>query len=317
MAADQRKLLEQLMGDPSLLTAGGGSSQQKLSITDPKVCRSFLCGSCPHELFTNTKGDIGTCPKAHVGALKEEYTNASDKQKRDWGFEWDYKADIGRHVGDCDRKIDAAARRLEKTPEEIRQHRALLDQISDLTQNVNVGLQEVEVLSNLGSVNLAVQEFFKINQYRATKAERERELQSLTDTSGPSGHQKLQVCDVCGAYLSRLDNDRRLADHFAGKMHLGYQTMRKELTRLNEELKGRAPPRLDASGYDDGYGGRGGGYGGYGGDGYGGGHGGGGYGGGYGGGGSGGYRGGYGGRGGGYGRGGGRGGGRYGGPRNH
>ena len=35
----------------------------------------------------------------------------------------------------------------------------------------------------------------------------------------PSGAQsKLQVCDVCGAYLSRLDNDRRLADHFAGKV---------------------------------------------------------------------------------------------------
>ena len=32
---------------------------------------------------------------------------------------------------------------------------------------------------------------------------------------------ELQVCDVRGAYLSRLDNDRRLADHFYGKMHHG------------------------------------------------------------------------------------------------
>lgn len=46
----------------------------------------------------------------------------------------------------------------------------------------------------------------------------QRELQQLTDTSGASGNQKLRVCEVCGAYLSVLDSDRRLADHFGGKV---------------------------------------------------------------------------------------------------
>ncbi|KAK5125577.1 splicing factor, partial [Cryomyces antarcticus] len=83
---------------------------------------------------------------------------------------------------------------------------------------------------------------------------------------------KLQVCDVCGAYLSRLDNDRRLADHFYGKMHLGYAQMRKTWEQLQKELKSRPPPLRDEAangpggprGYDDagygdrGYGGRGG-----------------------------------------------------------
>jgi hypothetical protein len=50
----------------------------------------------------------------------------------------------------------------------------------------------------------------------------QRELQQLTDTSGASGHQKLRVCDVCGAYLSVLDSDRRLADHFGGKVCLRF-----------------------------------------------------------------------------------------------
>lgn len=42
---------------------------------------------------------------------------------------------------------------------------------------------------------------------------------------------------MCGAYLSRLDNDRRLADHFYGKMHLGYAQMRKTWEGLQKELK--------------------------------------------------------------------------------
>ena len=47
MAAEQRKLLEQLMGAEALMGAGA-SQQEKLSITDPKVCRSYLVGQCPH-----------------------------------------------------------------------------------------------------------------------------------------------------------------------------------------------------------------------------------------------------------------------------
>jgi uncharacterized membrane protein YgcG len=287
MAAEQRRLLEQLMGD-QLLSAQPGSlpKQPALTLTDPKVCRSYVAGSCPHDLFTNTKQDLGTCPKAHQPNLKEEYLAMPEDERKALGFEWDYQRDIGRYVGDCDRRIDQAQKRLEKTVEEVRQTNALLKQIGDLTRTLEAGIVEVEVLAEEGAVNMAVQEFHKLKLAKVTKEERERELKNLSDTSGPSGHQKLQVCDVCGAYLSRLDNDRRLADHFFGKMHLGYAQMRKESERLSKELKGRAPPirsreeeMADAPRYDDGYGGGSYGGGGYGGGGYGG-RGGGGYGGG-------------------------------------
>ena len=58
----------------------------------------------------------------------------------------------------------------------------------------------------------------KAEALKQEKADRERDLQVLSDSSGASGHQKLRVCDVCGAYLSILDSDRRLADHFGGRV---------------------------------------------------------------------------------------------------
>ena len=96
----------------------------------------------------------------------------------------------------------------------------------------------------------------------------QRELQQLTDTSGASGHQKLRVCDVCGAYLSVLDSDRRLADHFGGKvrftirvycdfsvtlpakMHLGYHELRNMLVKFKEDRDKRkmGPPSSMPSG---------------------------------------------------------------------
>ncbi|VZH87661.1 unnamed protein product [Fusarium fujikuroi] len=245
MAAEQRKLLEQLMG------ASSTSRAAQLSLTDPKVCRSYLAGTCPHDLFTNTKQD-----------------GLSDREKQKYGFEYDYMRDLQKYIDDCNRRIDAAQRRLEKTPDEIRQTNVLLKSISDLSASINNGLLEVEILGSMGEVSRAQDELFRVRQASQSKSDREKELKALSDTSGPSGHQKLQVCDVCGAYLSRLDNDRRLADHFYGKMHLGYAQMRKTYDAFPKEMKGRSRAPMDddgpggprgprGSGYRSGRGGRG------------------------------------------------------------
>ncbi|KAJ5646905.1 U1 snRNP splicing complex subunit (Luc7) [Penicillium lividum] len=242
MAAEQRKLLEQLMGADQLIGSSAQGRNSQLSITDAKVCRSYLVGTCPHDLFTNTKQDLGSCPKVHSEGLKTEYETASSAEKAKWGFEFDYMRDMQKYIDDCDRRIDSAQRRLEKTPDEIRQTNDLLKQIADLNNTINTGLLEVSVLGETGSVAMAMNEMHKVRTTKHQKESAERDLKNLQDTSGPSGHQKLQVCDVCGAYLSRLDNDRRLADHFFGKMHMGYSDMRKTWKKLSAELKGRAPP---------------------------------------------------------------------------
>ena len=108
------------------LMSGPGTRAPQLSITDPKVCRSYLVGTCPHDLFTNTKQDIGMCPKVHSEPLKLEYDGADAEQKRRWAFEYDYMRDMRKYIDECDRRIDAAQRRLEKTPDEIRQTNALV-----------------------------------------------------------------------------------------------------------------------------------------------------------------------------------------------
>ncbi|KZZ86611.1 U1 snRNP-associated protein Usp106 [Ascosphaera apis ARSEF 7405] len=264
MAAEQRKLLEQLMGADQMVGFGGTSRNQQLSITDPKVCHSYLVGTCPHDLFTNTKQDLGPCPKVHTEALKTEYENASPHDKAKWGFEYDYMRDLQKYIDECNRRIDTAQRRLEKTPDEIRQTNNLLRQISEVSKSIDNGLLEVSILGELGQLSTALLEYHKVRTAKHQKETYERELKALSDTSGPSGHQKLQVCDVCGAYLSRLDNDRRLADHFFGKMHLGYAKMRETYATMQKELKGPPPVRHDDSrDYDEGgWGGRSGGGGG-------------------------------------------------------
>lgn len=119
MAAEQRKLLEQLMGAST-------TRASQVSLTDPKVCRSYIAGTCPHDLFTNTKQDLGQCPKIHAESLKEEYEAKPKEERQRLNFEYDYMRDLQKYIDDCNRRIEAAQRRLEKTPEEIRQTNILV-----------------------------------------------------------------------------------------------------------------------------------------------------------------------------------------------
>jgi hypothetical protein len=112
------------MGEQAM--SGFGQRAPQLAITDAKVCRSYLAGQCPHDLFTNTKQDFGACPKVHSEPLREEYLGAGEEQQNKWGFKYDYLRDMQKYIDDCNRRIDGAQRRLEKTPEEIRQTNELV-----------------------------------------------------------------------------------------------------------------------------------------------------------------------------------------------
>ncbi|GAA5912443.1 hypothetical protein JCM6882_005512 [Rhodosporidiobolus microsporus] len=241
LAEQQRKLLEQLMGAEAL-----GIVQHDISLYDPKLCHPFVSGICPHDLFTNTKMDLGPCAKTHSVKLKNEYEGLLKKAEEEKDeneikvfntFKANYETVIFNFVGECDRRIAAAHRRLEKTPEENNRTTALMREVGELEGAYQAAMAEVEQLGSQGKVEESMTQLTKAEALKAEKQEKERELQHLTDTAGASGHQKLRVCDICGAYLSILDSDRRLADHFGGKMHLGYHQLR----QLMDEWKARGP----------------------------------------------------------------------------
>ncbi|KAG6918122.1 hypothetical protein DXG01_016310 [Tephrocybe rancida] len=242
LAEMQRKLLEQMMGPEAM-----GVANANLVWSDEKVCRNFLCGTCPHALFTNTKMDLGACPKSHTERLKTEYVAAKEATPNDPifnRFQMEYESNIFAFVDECDRRIRAAHRRLEKTPEENAKTTNLMREIAEIELAIQGGTEKIETLGEQGKVEESMREMAAIEALKSEKSEKERDLQQLTDTSGASGHQKLRVCDVCGAYLSVLDSDRRLADHFGGKMHLGYHELRNMLSKFREEREKRkmAPP---------------------------------------------------------------------------
>ena len=71
----------------------------------------------------------------------------------------------------------------------------------------------------------------EVEQIKLEKQSAEEEYRGSVSISSQQA-QKLRVCEVCSAYLSLYDNDRRLADHFGGKLHLGFVNVRDKMQEL-------------------------------------------------------------------------------------
>ncbi|KAL9344875.1 hypothetical protein Peur_062550 [Populus x canadensis] len=308
-----RKQLDVLMG----ANRNGDVREVNRKYYDRDVCRLYLVGLCPHELFQLTKMDMGPCPKVHSLQLRKEYEESTGKGVDNYEIELENVID--KLIVECDKKIGRALKRLEDEDAKA----AIAISVTEVTQNAEVSelsklikekLKEVDKYDLEGKTDFKIQVLEEVEKLRTERAEKQSALlleafnkdraslpqpmltppppppmplptpdprtqemineklkkaedlgeQGMVDEAQkaleeaealkklparqePSADsskytaadvritdQKLRVCDICGAFLSVYDSDRRLADHFGGKLHLGYMQIREKLTELQE-----------------------------------------------------------------------------------
>ena len=71
-SAAMAAMLDELMGR-NRNTAPNDKNRVTHWSDDPEVCRFYLVDFCPHELFTNTKADLGPCGKVHDDNMRKIY----------------------------------------------------------------------------------------------------------------------------------------------------------------------------------------------------------------------------------------------------
>ncbi|KAI3963239.1 hypothetical protein MKX01_030369 [Papaver californicum] len=101
---------------------------------------------------------------------------------------------------------------------------------------INEKLKREEDLGEKGMVDEAQK---ALDEAEALKKDPGLDSSKYTAADVRITDQKLRVCDICGAFLSVYDSDRLLADHFGGKLHLGYMQIREKLADLQEERNKR------------------------------------------------------------------------------
>ncbi|QLQ78049.1 hypothetical protein HG537_0A02960 [Torulaspora globosa] len=239
-ASEQKKLLEQLMGKESNHGRRNHSAlnnqRRNLGLHDPRICKSYLVGECPYDLFQGTKQSLGRCPQIHSAKFKIQYEKEKKRGVSFTEFEREYYAILAKFVNDCNGQIAVALKKLEHTPEEKEKIQQVTEELTVLDSRIGLMIQEIQSLLKANEVSQAMVQGIKLQAMQEKRQEVAKKVRNITEKVGQSAQQKLQVCEVCGAYLSRLDTDRRLADHFMGKIHLGYVKMRKDYELMKKRL---------------------------------------------------------------------------------
>ncbi|KAF6199479.1 hypothetical protein GE061_007505 [Apolygus lucorum] len=237
-AHDQmRAMLDQLMGTGR----NGENNRYQVKFTDPKVCKSFLLGCCPHEILSSTRMDLGECPKIHDLALRADFEHAS--RTKDYYYDIDAMEQLESFISDCDRRTEVAKQRLLETQEELSAEVAeKANVVHELAEEIGKKLAKAEALGAEGLVDESLKLMGEIDDLRKKKNMAEEVYRNSMPASSYQ-QQKLRVCEVCSAYLGIHDNDRRLADHFGGKLHLGFISIREKLSDLKKSVEERRSQR--------------------------------------------------------------------------
>eukprot|EP01071_Lankesteria_metandrocarpae_P012133 Lankesteria_metandrocarpae@DN5505_c0_g1_i1.p1 len=112
---EMRALLDSLMGADRDSSLEDRKNKQNLSWKSPEVCKHYLLDFCPHELFPNTRRDLGACHGIHSDGLKEQFQADPERLK----FLPEYEKQFARFLQDLvdqvEQKIRKSTARIEAT----------------------------------------------------------------------------------------------------------------------------------------------------------------------------------------------------------
>lgn len=136
-----------------------------------------------------------------------------------------------------DKEIERTKEKLKKDCEnEIDQAEILKTQmIGELGEKIGTTIVKMEALGNEGKVEEAMELSKTIEEYKRKKRDLENDVRTVLNTP----QVRLRVCDMCGAQLSLMEHETRLADHYGGKMHCGMETIREQYSEMKKTVEGR------------------------------------------------------------------------------
>ncbi|KAK6192197.1 hypothetical protein SNE40_003709 [Patella caerulea] len=238
MSSAAAALLDELMGRDRNLQPSDQRTETRWD--DKDVCKYFLCGFCPHELFVNTRADLGPCDKIHDESLRKEYEKSTRYQKMT--YEDEFFRFLSNLINDVEKRIRRGHQRLALNNQQGSLNGNLLggkdERVQMLTQKINELVEKAEQLGCEGNVDEAQGVMKLCDQLK----EERRQIEENDSGDGPQVKQ-MEVCEVCGAFLIVGDMKQRIDEHLLGKQHMGYARARATVEKMKEKIKKEAEER--------------------------------------------------------------------------
>ena len=226
-----RKTLDNLMGKDRNLPIKEQILKKK-HFDDPDVCKFFLIGFCPHELFTYVKSsNIGECHYRHDQQFKISFESDPNKENYQIKYEEDLISFLESITSELDIKIKRCLERIEMPPPEQVLNKDAQIELENLDKEITEKISEAEHLGEMGLIEQSEKLMKEIEQIKI-----QRNL--LTNTKEHVAIYKdrqMKVCEICGALQSAIDNEKRIQTHKEGKIHSAYLKIRQYLDLLRKK----------------------------------------------------------------------------------
>ncbi|KAI3705923.1 hypothetical protein L1987_76172 [Smallanthus sonchifolius] len=232
----QRALLDELMGSARNLTEEERRGHKEITWDDKEVCGFYMVKFCPHDLFVNTRSDLGPCPKIHDPKLKESFESSPRHDSYVPRFEADLANFCERLVMDLDRRVRRGRERLVQEvevppPPPVPVEKS--EQLSILEEKIKNLLESVEALGEAGKVDEAEALMRKVDLLNIEKTALTLQPQN-GKVSMLAQEKKMALCETCGSFLIANDALERTQSHVTGKQHIGYGMVRDFLSEYKE-----------------------------------------------------------------------------------
>ncbi|KAF5280245.1 hypothetical protein FQA39_LY18068 [Lamprigera yunnana] len=236
-------LLDELMGRNRNILPN--EKVKELNWEDNEYCKYFLVKFCPHDLFVNTKADLGSCPKVHDEEVRKLFEKAKGHRKLQ--YQEEFIRFCGNMVNEVERRIQKGRQRLalnskqEVVPSNPAQIQRNQEQINILNERINGLEKEAEQAGNDGNVEQAQGLMKLCDQLKEErdnlKKQNENGHWSATAELAAAQEKQMEVCEVCGAFLIVGDAQQRIDDHLMGKQHVGYARLKTAIEEITIEIQ--------------------------------------------------------------------------------
>ncbi|CAH2234981.1 luc7-like protein 3 [Pararge aegeria] len=236
------QLLDELMGRHR--NTNPNEKIRKPNWEDPEYCKYYMVKFCPHDLFVNTRADLGACPKVHDDEVKDLFERAESSYKKAQYVE-EFLRFCRHMINDVERKIQKGKQRLELMnskpegpPMTQAQTEKNQEQVQLLSEKITALVQEAEEAGTCGNVEQAQGLMKLCDRLKEEKdqllKQQENSHWSMTAELAAAQEKQMEVCPVCGAFLIVGDAQQRIDDHLSGKQHVGYFKLRQAYEEMNE-----------------------------------------------------------------------------------
>uniref|UniRef100_A0A1A9UW43 Luc7-like protein 3 n=1 Tax=Glossina austeni TaxID=7395 RepID=A0A1A9UW43_GLOAU len=151
-----RQMLDELMGRNRNLHPS--EAPKTVNWDDPEYCQYYIVKFCPHDLFVNTRADLGACYRIHDDEAKKKYDEAKPSHRKRQ-FEDEFLQFCNSMLNDVDRKIQKGKQRLKlmqkDQPTGLSHTSKYQEQLNNLNARIKKLLAEAEEAGIRGDVDQA------------------------------------------------------------------------------------------------------------------------------------------------------------------